>query len=478
MFTLLEGVETTAFFRRTDAPVFDPLVVVIIDNETCDRYFEFMPLTLVALAIPLSVYIWHFSLFSMYVVDFPRSDDFWLLQPPLLEKWPPWSWFWEQYLEHRYAVLKAISWLLYRLGNRDFLLIQYFGFLTFGILVASIVWIHKKRNMDWRVASVFSAFLVSPLLIENHVWAVLISIHLCYLFFFWGAHFLHDPASSQVGWKKRLLGIALLFLAAASDANAVPLCLVLGLGTFAIEAARGRWKAAVLWSILTVLPAVIYLIGYRGVRPYPYAMPWDERLWIYFKSQAQAVFWYVKLAPSWRGILATLLVLAAPIVWLVRRRAKLNSQEWFELLMYACTLATLFAVAMSRATNDSEIHVRYCEYSVMLLPWLMVIWFRALGADKRAAVILCLFFLFQLRLHKNPELQRFYQYYHQGRVMTLDCIHKQLAERRPEIYCTYYASSAVYGGMPERFTEVLVMAKKLGFSFTEKLDLDYLRDKK
>lgn len=108
------------------------------------------------IVISAVLYFYHAWVLITHSVDMPKYDDWTLFTSELTKPFPPIKWFYAQYLEHRYAMIKFVLWLLYQFGNRDFLLIQWIGFGIYGVLLFSLGWILWKGPKKVELEFVFS----------------------------------------------------------------------------------------------------------------------------------------------------------------------------------------------------------------------------------------------------------------------------------------------------------------------------------
>src|SRR4051812_46113469 len=113
----------------------------------------------VGLTLALGFFLVHFWILIKHTVDFPKYDDWILIKLEWMKPLPSLHWLLDQVVEHRLTVHKFIHWLLYRLGVRDYSVIEYINFFSYGVMAFSIWWILKKRNASSEAAIWFLPFL-------------------------------------------------------------------------------------------------------------------------------------------------------------------------------------------------------------------------------------------------------------------------------------------------------------------------------
>ncbi len=429
----------------------------------------------------VALYAYHFYRFAVNLVDFPKLDDWILITPSLAESIPQWSWLSHVYCDHRYIVYKFLSWSWWHLGLRSFITYQIFGFILYGLLLASIgriLWDRFERRVAlW--ASAFIPFLLLPMLLETHFWPLLMSVHLSYLFFFWGAYFLSHPRPSR---RTELGAFVAIALCVGSDSNGVPLTVSLVVAHFFLNR---RWRSTrtVLESLALLAPAALFFVGFtRNPAVVPSTYPNEPQFWRYLMTELSTAFGYVIFRPLSAGVAA--ITVLVPAIALLRARNLKTSEGKFLIAVLASLGSVLVALSVAKAADwntegvSKEFAMRYYEFCVYLLPFAAasVAWvLRERRIVQTFAVLLL--GLFSL---KGYSAHRFFQRYSEcrlGRERTVGCIHDKVSRRERPI-CTQYSDRYLMPIYETDFTDNLLRAKALGFDFTRDLDLSYLDLKK
>jgi len=343
--------------------------------------------TQIPFAVWALLYVFIFGQICFFAVNVPFNDE-WTEFP----RQPVLPWLFSQHNEHRIVTTRIVIYVLWLLDGWNLAHQQILNFLLFGGLMLSLVAIARKFQPDlpsWVVFS-FAIFTLSPINVENHVWAFCTQWHFVMLSLIWCAAFLFDsrqrPRELVAG---TLCGLACIY-SMASGITSI-LIILLGFAIFktrraaaaeAPGARRTEWLGLLAVACVLVAGLALYYVGFTFDTP-P-AKPVTLAYWKYFFLMLSSGFGALDRIRV--GEIGLLWFLApAALEFTLRHQSKRPAALWPLLLLPACLLVGIATTASGRLHLGlmTALANRYTEFTLVAVPLLATALWAALRDHVR-----------------------------------------------------------------------------------------------
>lgn len=366
----------------------------------------------------------HFAIIAHYVVDIPFGDEWDLLSSDALKKPLDLAWLMAPHNEHRIAVTRFYSWLLYRVDHLDFAHQQLVNYGLFTLAALALLWFtaYLAPTLPKWVIACFAIFLLSPLNHENHFWAFQSQFHFCLLFVLLTLRFLFGERP----WR----AVPFALLAIVSFSSSV---VMLG-AALAVFVARAVVERRALGRTIAVAAVIgsglaAWFFGHQSLQSYPRP------------TLVEAVDFFFGLINFGFGVrhpwavptIVTIAFIVMPLLLLLLRRHAWQDEDWalygaVAAVLAACAIITLGRGSLGFYQSKSS---RYFELAVPLVLLAMAAWHRAVANSKRVIIAL---FLYVFGAMIDDWSFNAYDILATRRHRGIECLRRKLAAHEP-LHC-------------------------------------------
>lgn len=313
------------------------------------------------------VWALHLAAIAHYVVDVPLADEWSLFESKALAEPLDWRWLIAPHNEHRIAVTRVYSWLLYRVDHLSFATQQVVNWFLFtAAMLALLVYIaHVADGLARWVIAAFALFLLSPLNWENHFWAFQSQFHFCVFFFFVTLRLLFGARP----WA----AVPFAWLTLLSFSSGVPM-IAGALVVYCVYKRRAAWPVAVPIAF----GVAVWFLGHRSLQTHE--TPSIAQAFDFFFGLVALGFGFTR---QWflQNAFAAVFVFA-PFVILARRWRSWETRDWALVAGLAGMIGCWLAVTAGRAHAGYgwSKSSRYFELAAPAVLFGVAAWYRALAA--------------------------------------------------------------------------------------------------
>jgi hypothetical protein len=405
--------------------------------------------------------VFQFLMVVRNAVDVPFIDEWDYFAAHGLSRDLNWSWLFGFNNEHRIVLTKMLAWINFRMFGLDFALQKILNFLLYCGLLVVIGRFRKqvKGAEGFTLYPVFLVFLLSPLAVENHLWAFQSQFHLVLLFSVLALPYVCAEERNGAGTAAFCLFLVLamftvsagLFIAGVYLACAVVFTAAQALGKRLDR--RAGWRFVLVSSAVIVVGMVLARWGNVPNGWPPRVYPHEPLFWESFLNIVSFSFGFrqLSLLPG----LACLLLALTPLVLLLRDpHTRWRPATWHLMAGILGILAVLAAISVARAYFAAPKISRYTEIGFMLIPYLALAWWLALRPGRVRTTVLSLVWLFCAAASWDDWSTDVWPIERQNDLVTLECVE------------AYYGWNGD-GACQDRVTPAkLDRARQLGVRFT------------
>lgn len=379
--------------------------------------------------------IHHWTQVWIYSVDVPFWDEWEYLAPEQLPAGFSMAWLHQLHNEHRIALTRIQTFLLYKLNGWDASQQQVMNFGIYFFAVCAFLYALSKWNkskMMWVLAA-FGVFLLSPRLVENHLWGFQSQFHFAWAFAFAAAFcwFREVPTwrTSVAGTLCAVLSIYSFSGGVLSTAAITGVYLVFGLFRMFRYPLVRRETAVHLFAVVTpvFVTTSFWAIGFKKPPAHAeMAMPWTRPFWDFFANLVSSG-WGIDQVDTSIG-LGFFAVMTVPMIGLLCTEEKrFDARVWGLVAIFAAVLAFLASIAAGRAGfGDLGLSKssRYTEIGGLLIPPTVLAWCLLLDGKVRLnrSILTILWAICYLSFRNDWSYERNYTPVKERRIRGLACL--------------------------------------------------------
>jgi hypothetical protein len=424
----------------------------------------------IPLGICVALYIAQLLCVVLYAVNIPYWDEWEAFNKGGILVNQTVSQLFAQHNEHRIVTTKLLTLALYHIDGWNLVTHQTINFLIYGTLVAIVIYIVKKGGPDLPLAILlcFAVFLLSDVSWENHAWGFQSQFHFTLLFLVLASWCLFDERQR---WSRALAGAFFLLLTVYSFSAGVVESLVLFAGylafkifrKFSDDALPDELKQLAVVGLIVAAGIGLYFVGYVKPDSPPYTLPYQKLFWTYLANLLSGGLGYARdnILP---GSIILFFVLI-PIVGLIKQKGRsLSSRQWMLIVTALSILAALVVITVGRAGygKGQSKSSRYSEFTVMLVPISVSMWWLFLSQRRRLLHYLLIgFWLFcGFGLSRSWNFPKRYSRISAERLQARECVQSYYLNGGPAICPTAY---------PHSLADRLEFARDMPLSFIQEM---------
>jgi hypothetical protein len=405
--------------------------------------------------------VFQFLMIVRNAVDVPFIDEWDYFSAQGLSRDLSWSWLFGFNNEHRIVLTKMLAWINFRIFGLDFAVQKMLNFLLYCGLLAMIGRFGKRvaGAEGFTLFPLFLVFLLSPLAVENHLWAFQSQFHLVLLFSVLALPYACAEERTGIGTAAFCSWLVLaMFTVSAGVFFAVVYLACAGLFTAARSLGKrnGRgagWRFVLFSGVVIVAGIVLSRWGNVPNGWPPRVYPFEALFWESFLNIISFGFGFRQLSVI-PGLVCLALALTPLVMLLSNRETRWRSSTWQLLAGILGILAVIAAISVARAYFAAPKISRYTEIVFLLIPYLSLAWWLALRPGRLHATVLTLVWLFCFAAFWGDWSTEIWAIERQNDIATLECV---------EAYYTWNGD----GACQDRVTpEKLDRARQLGVHFT------------
>lgn len=336
-----------------------------------------------------SFYFWATILFlviqgviiAITSVNIPAGDEWESLKPGALPSGFSWDYIFSFLNEHRGIFTRLQNYVFFELTGWNMIYQILFNYIVFCGLVLFLIYFQKKYIKDaTKGIWVLLFFLTSPLIVDNHNWAIQSFFHYCELFGVLAIFYAtREKISTSDFWLAALFAAFSTYAFAAGMFFGLTVLIVLAYRLWREPGAEIASKCFKVLSMMMLVGSMgAWFIGYHKNPAHPeFVWPYSLDFWYFFSNLVSLGFGY--RTPN---ILIAFIALALVVTVLLRslKNAFSFKQAYVSFAFFASVaiLMALGSIALSRTgfgLGQAKTS-RYSELGILFVPFIGWLWWR------------------------------------------------------------------------------------------------------
>lgn len=325
---------------------------------------------------------------ALTTVNIPFGDEWENLRPWALPKGFTFEYLFAFHNEHRIVFTKLLNYIFFYTTDWNIKYQVIFNYLIYASLVLFLISFQKKHiSGATKGIWVLPFFLASPLIYENHSWAIQSVFHFCVLFGVLSIFYAtREKIKNSDYWLSGILAVFSIYSLAAGLFFALITLFVL-VYRLALSPKSPWWDVVLKGLAIFVLVGgtAMWFSGYQKQEGHPqFTWPYRPSFWYFYANLISLGFGF----RSANGIIALgSLGVVALVLWKNLKRAFSFKQHYISLAFFAslAVLAAFGAITLARTEFGigQAKTSRYAELGVLLVPFIgWLFWTLAQRSEK------------------------------------------------------------------------------------------------
>jgi hypothetical protein len=327
---------------------------------------------------------------AITTVNIPAGDEWDSLLPEALPAGFSWKYVFSFLNEHRGVFTRLQNYFFFRFTDWNMAYQIYFNYLVFCLMVGFLFYVEKKhiRNASKGVW-VLLFFLASPLLVDNHNWAIQSFFHYCELFGLLAVYFATAPKLRvREYFLAAFFAIFSTYAFAAGMFFAFIVLVILGY-RFCVDMKTGDSLASkclkVVFTGAMVAAMAAWFIGFHKNPAHP-VLVWPQHweFWYFFSNLISLGFGF-KTSSAIIALVAMAIVFV--VLWSSIKKAFSFKEQYvsYAFFVSVAVLGALGSIALSRTgfgIGQAKTS-RYAELGILFVPFIGWLWWNLAHESAR-----------------------------------------------------------------------------------------------
>jgi hypothetical protein len=348
----------------------------VIEKLKNSKYFQFEKYYIWA---TFAFLIGQWIIIALTNVNIPAGDEWESLNADALPKGFSWEYVFSFLNEHRGIFTRLQNYLFFRFTDWNMSYQIHWNYVVFSCMVVFLIWFQKKYILGSTKGIWFlTFFLASPILVDNHNWAIQSFFHYCELFGILAIYFAtREKVSAKDYWISALLAVCSTYAFAAGMFFAMVVVLVLAIRLWFEKGLSFQVKlVGALPIVLLILGMGAWFIGYHKPPGHPpLTWPYEWGFWYFFSN-------LISLGFGFKTSSAIIALISLGIVFVVMWKSiksAFSFRQQYVSFAFFCALAVLGAlgsIALSRVgfgIGQAKTS-RYAELGILFVPCIGWLW--------------------------------------------------------------------------------------------------------
>lgn len=399
---------------------------------------------------------------AMTSVNVPAGDEWDSLNSNALPAGFNWNYIFAFHNEHRGVFTKLQNYIFFKFTDWNMVYQIHFNYIIFCSIVLFLLWFQKKNIIgSTKGVWVLLFFMASPLIVDNHNWAIQSFFHYFELFGLLAMYF-----ATKQSLRTSDFWLAALFATFSTYAFAAGMFFAFVVaGVLVYRLVLEPKKSSMMFlargsSVLALVGCMgLWFVGYHKPPGHPALVwPYDIDFWYFFSNSISLGFGF-KTSSAIIALIA--LGFAAAPLWPSLRKAFSFKHQYVSFAFFGAmaVLGALSSIALSRAgfgIGQAKTS-RYAELSILLVPFVgWLLWDLAQNSERYRKIFKYFIWFIFLGFAGDYSYSTYFRV-QQDRQEALVCISK------------YYSGENKTGDCPVLYPgpigERLDVAKKLKLSW-------------
>lgn len=332
-------------------------------------------------AMTLLFLVGQWIIIAITSVNVPAGDEWENLRPEAFPKGFSWEYIFGFLNEHRGVFTRMQNFIFLKLTDWNMVYQIHFNYVLFCALVGFLFYFQKKHILGATKGIWFLLFfLASPIIVDNHNWAIQSFFHYCELFGVLAVYFAtKEKLRSSDYWLATLFALCSTYAFAAGMFFAM---IVVGVLAYRLIVDKtksiGNSISRGLPMLLLVAAMGAWFIGYHKPEGHPpLTWPYEWGFW-YFYSNLVSLGFGFKTSNAIVALLSLAIVVA--VLWKTWKEAFTFKKAYVSFAFFGAlaVLGALASIALSRVgfgIGQAKTS-RYSELSILLVPFIGWLWWR------------------------------------------------------------------------------------------------------
>jgi hypothetical protein len=331
-----------------------------------------------------------------YAVNIPGGDELEALAAPAFKP-NMIFWLFARHNEHIIFPTKVFIKIMFFLNRWNLRTEQIISFYVFSVVPFSFAFLSRKilPKIPFGIIFAFLFFLMGTTFVGNHFSGYMSQMHFVHIFKLWALFCLFHPSQKTIWIVLGAIsaGLAVVSFGTGTASAATILGIFLLFKLLKLKNSQLREENSKQTLLHLALAGVsLGAVALAAVRPFlsnlkrhQICSPMTNNFWFMLSKLVGRGLSFPDPAPI-ISIIAFVVLLALPIGILLSKGGFLRKPTHWMLLAGVCaTLAELLLMTIGRAVElnvNDYIAGRYCEISLLLIPWATVLWLKVLENSR------------------------------------------------------------------------------------------------